>query len=306
MATKHGIVTMSTSVSDVDAQNNAAFVFVVVMTVVSASFVLFANIDKIISGKESALNERLDVLEVELDQIKDTLFSVNEDEDEDEDNDEGNDEDADEDNDEDNDEGNDEGNDEDADADDEADARGACIPVSPISDLEAETEVSEINVLKGSIGAQVAHIQSTLESHAKDIRSLVWQLKDFDIDPNHYQAWTGDAEGDTWSLNIKMVRNKLSSYHDNSIWSSWDGTNDGSIMSRDSNIGATDFNASWNVKSGEITKSYCTNNWKSVTDITVTLRHDGAMSVEQCAAILANEHKQKKIVWKRILLKLNT
>jgi hypothetical protein len=276
------------------SEEDQKFYRMVFGVMVSAFIVIVYNISAMILERQTHVEERIDNLESDLRAIqeddKDTA-DAGEDEDEDEDEDEGEDEGEDEDE--------DEGEDEDEE-DEEDTANTKLLLVSPISDID----VDELNALKNSISQQVASIQSTIMDHTGNIETLVKKLKRFDIDPSHYQAWLGDAEGDDWSLSIKMVRKELSSFITNDIWSSWDGTRDGSTVNRDRCVAVDDLRA-WGSTEGGTTKKYCMDDWTSGIDITVKLYHDGKMTPEEATARLKSIVGEKKLDWKRTLVPLS-
>ena len=266
------------------------FYQIVCGVMVTAFIVIVYNISAMILERQTHVEERIDNLESDLRAIeeddKDTA-DAGEDEDEGEDG-EGEDEDE------------DEGEDEE-DGEDEDEANTKLLPVSPISDVNAD----ELNTLKDSINAQIASIQTTLTDHTGNISALIKQLKAFETDPNHYQAWLGDAASDSWSLCIKMVRKDLSSFNSNNIWSSWDGTNDGSIVNRDRCVGVNDGN-SWVATKGAVTKSYFREDWSAGIAVTITIHYDGApMTTEAATTLLQSLVNESKIVWKRTLVTLD-
>ena len=287
------------------SEEERQFYRIVFGVMVTAVVVIASSVSTMIAERQAYVNHRIDGLESELRAIQDDMEDGDEDEeDEEEDEDENEDEDEDEDEedeDEDEDENEDEDEDEDEEDEDEDEADTKPLLVSPISDVD----VDELNALKNSISQQIASIQTTLTEHTGNISTLVKQLKSFETDPNHYQAWLGDAESDSWSLCIKMVRKDLSSFNANSIWSSWDGTVDGSIVNRDRCVGVTDSSA-WFATNGVITKRYLREDWSAGIAVTVTLNYDGApMTAEGATTLLQELVNENKIVWKRTLVTLD-
>ena len=265
------------------SEEERQFYRIVFGVMVTAVVVIASSVSTMIAERQAYVNHRIDGLESELRAIQDDMEDG--DEDEDEEYEDENEEDEDE-------------EDEDED-EDEADTKP--LLVSPISDVD----VDELNALKNSISQQIASIQTTLTEHTGNISTLVKQLKSFETDPNHYQAWLGDAESDSWSLCIKMVRKDLSSFNANSIWSSWDGTVDGSIVNRDRCVGVTDSSA-WFATKGAITKRYLREDWSAGIAVTVTLNYDGApMTAEGATTLLQELVNENKIVWKRTLVTLD-
>ena len=271
------------------SEEERQFYRIVFGVMVTAVVVIASSVSTMIAERQAYVNHRIDGLESELRAIQDDMEGEDEDEDEDE---EGEYEDEDEE---------DEDEDEEDEDEDEDEADTKPLLVSPISDVD----VDELNALKNSISQQIASIQTTLTEHTGNISTLVKQLKSFETDPNHYQAWLGDAESDSWSLCIKMVRKDLSSFNANSIWSSWDGTVDGSIVNRDRCVGVTDSSA-WFATKGAITKRYLREDWSAGIAVTVTLNYDGApMTAEGATTLLQELVNENKIVWKRTLVTLD-
>jgi hypothetical protein len=268
----------SITISEEDRQ----FYRMVFGVMITSVVVIISSIASIIAERQAYVNYRIDSLETELHAIQDSMEEEEDEEEVDEE-----------------DEEEDEGEDEEADEEDEDYTKP--LLVSPISDVD----VDELNALKESISRQIASIQTTLADHTGNISALVKQLKTFEIDPNHYQAWLGDAASDSWSLSIKMVRKDLSSFNANSVWSSWDGTIDGSIVNRDRCVGVTDSSA-WFATKGAITKRYFREDWSSGIAVTVTLNYDGElMTAEGATTLLQGLVNENKIVWKRTLVTLD-
>lgn len=243
-------------------------------------FVILVSINLLFAERQANIDNRIKNLETELQSVKDNFESLCDELSE---------------------KLSDGGND--ADEEDNADETDEDTPprisVSPISDVD-----EEIVALKENITGKISSIQTTLMDHTENIETLVKKLKLFEIDPAHYQAWLGDAEGDDWSLSIKIIRKDLSSFNANDIWSSWDGTRDGSTVNRDRCVGVDDVH-SWVSTEGEITKKYCADDWTSGIDITVKLYHEGVLTAEDATARLTGIVREKKIAWKRTLIPLS-
>jgi hypothetical protein len=241
-------------------------------------FVILVCINLLFAERQTNIDNRIKNLENELQSVKENFDELSEKLEDD----------------------NEDGNeaDEEDNADDTDEDTPPRISVSPVSDID-----EEIVALKENITEKISSIQTTLTDHTENITTLVKKLKLFETDPNHYQAWLGDAEGDDWSLSIKIIRKDLSSFNANDIWNSWDGTRDGSTVNRDRCVGVDDIRA-WVSSEGEITKRYCADDWTSGIDITIKLYHEGALTPEDATARLTNLVREKKIEWKRTLIPL--